>query len=261
MNKTIVPQATPSVNSTPLPRFLPSGDTALVVEFSDSIDRHVSALVLALAQRIEDAALDGVIETVPTFRSLMVHYDPLRLPHAQLKARLAALVEGLTASDTAGRLWNIPACYDPDVGPDLAEVAERTGLSVADITEMHSAETYHVYMVGFLPGFPYMGDLPSKLALPRRENPRIKVPMGSIAIAMTMTSIYPLESPGGWHLLGRTPLLLWDLRRETPSLLRPGDKVRFKPISLGEYETLRARAEAGSLQIEPQRITAEMAQR
>lgn len=247
-----MPQIAP--NTAPTPRFLPSGDTALVVEFSDKIDRHISSLVLALAQRIDDAALDGVVETVPTFRSLMVHYDPLRLPHAQLKAKLAELVEGLTASDTAGRLWHIPACYDPSLGPDLFEVAERTKMSVSDVIALHSGETYHVYMVGFLPGYPYMGDLPGKLALPRRENPRIKVPMGSLAIAMTMAAIYPLESPGGWHLLGRTPVWLWDLRRASPALFRPGDKVKFQPISLSEYEALRTQAEAGTLTIEPTEI-------
>jgi len=256
MNRTAVPQSvsTTSKTMTSAPRFLPSGDTALVVEFSDTIDRHVSVLVLALAQRIDDAALDGVIETVPTFRSLMVHYDPLRLPHAQLKARLAQLVEGLSASDAAGRLWHIPACYDPSLGPDLSDVAERTGLSVADVIAMHSAETYHVYMVGFLPGFPYMGDLPAKLALPRRENPRIKVPRGSLAIAMTMAAVYPLESPGGWPLHGRTPVWLGDLRRASPALFTPGDKVKFEPISLSEFEALSARAEAGTLTIEPREI-------
>lgn len=249
MISTIVPQNT--ANTVPKPRFLPSGDTALVVEFSDKIDRHISSLVLALAQRIDDAAVKGIVETVPTFRSLMIHYDPLRLPHAQLKARLTEFIEGLSASDSAGRLWRIPACYDPSLGPDLAEVAERTNLSVDEVIALHSGETYHVYMVGFLPGYPYMGDLPEKLALPRRENPRIRVPMGSLAIAMTMAAIYPLESPGGWHLLGRTPVWLWDLRRASPALFRPGDKVKFEPISLAQYDALRAEAEAGTLTIEP----------
>ena len=127
-------------------------------------------------------------------------------------------------------------------------------MAVSYVIALHSGETYHVYMVGFLPGYPYMGDLPGKLALPRRENPRIKVPMGSLAIAMTMAAIYPLESPGGWHLLGRTPVWLWDLRRASPALFRPGDKVKFQPISLSEYEALRTQAEAGTLTIEPTEI-------
>jgi inhibitor of KinA len=233
-------------------RCLTSGDTALVVEFGVSIDRRISALVLALSQRIEEAGIDGIVETVPTFRSLMIHYDPLRLPQAQLKAQLDALLQNLRASESAGRLWRIPACYDPLIGPDLHDVAERLGLSVADVVRLHTTETYHVYMLGFLPGYPYMGDLPQQLVLPRRETPRIKVPPGSIAIAMAMTAVYPLESPGGWHLLGRTPVPLWDLRRETPTLLKPGDKVKFDPIDVAEYNTLLARAQAGTLPLEPE---------
>ena len=127
-------------------------------------------------------------------------------------------------------MWRIPACYDPSLSPDLAEVATRTGLTPQQVAERHSAVTYHVYMVGFLPGYPYMGDLPAELALPRRENPRTKVPPGSIAIATTLTAVYTLESPGGWHLIGRTPAPLWDLRRDRPVVLQAGDKVVFRPI-------------------------------
>lgn len=238
------------------PRFLTSGDTALVVEFGKSVDRLISALVLALAERIDAAAIEGITETVPTFRSLMIHYDPLRLRQAELKERLTDLIQDLSPSETAGRLWRIPACYDPILGPDLEEVAARTNLTPAQVVRLHSSETYHVYMLGFLPGYPYMGDLPAALVLPRRDNPRIKVPPGSLAIAMTMAAIYPLESPGGWHLLGRTPVPVWDLRRETPALLMPGDKVKFDPVSLDEYEALAAEAQAGTLQIAPELVSA-----
>lgn len=234
-----------------VPRFLSSGDTALVVEFGDAVDRHVSALVLGLARRLAAAAIAGVVEVVPTFRSLMVHYDSLHIGGAELRARIEPMLAGLEAAEQPGRVWHIPACYDPSLGVDLAEVAQRTGLSAAQVVERHSATTFHVYMMGFLPGFPYMGDLPRELALPRRENPRTRVPRGSVAVAMTMASIYTLESPGGWHILGRTPAPLWDARRERPALLAAGDKVTFQPISLGDYETLLARAEAGDWQIAP----------
>jgi KipI family sensor histidine kinase inhibitor len=233
----------------PEAKFLHSGDTALVVEFGARIDRSVSARVLALARRLQAEAIPGVVEVVPTFRSLMVHYEPLVLPQAELKRRLGPLIEGLTAEERAGRQWRIPACYDPEVGPDLREVADRTGLSVAQVVERHSATPFHVYMMGFLPGFPYMGDLPPELELPRRENPRVRVPPGSIAIAMAMTSIYTLESPGGWHLLGRTPAPLWDLRRAQPALLAAGDKVVFAPVSLREHEAILAQAAAGEYQL------------
>jgi inhibitor of KinA len=236
----------------PRPRFLQSGDTAIVVEFGDRIDRQLSALVLSLARKVQDAAIPGVVEAVPTFRSLMVHYDPLIVPNARLKQLLMPLLDRLTASERAGRRWRLPACYDETVGPDLAHVARRTGLRVNQVVERHSAAIYHVYMLGFLPSFPYMGDLAPELQLPRRENPRIKVPRGSIAIATAMTCVYTLDSPGGWHLLGATPAPLWDLRRDPPAPLAAGDKVVFAPISLREHQSLLAKAASGEYQLRPE---------
>lgn len=239
---------TPSLTA---PLFLPAGDTALIVEFGREVDRQASALVLALAARIAAAHVAGIVETVPTFRSLMVHYDPLRLSAGALQARIEPLLEGLVASEQAGRHWLLPACYHPSLALDLAEVSERTRLGMEAAVRLHSATTYHIYMLGFLPGFPYMGDLPPELALPRRENPRVHVPGGSIAIAMRMSAIYPLVSPGGWHIVARTPAPLWDQRRQNAVLLAAGDKVRFEPVSLADYESLRARAENGTWVPEP----------
>ncbi len=233
-------------------RLLSCGDTALAVEFGDTIDRHVSALVLALSERLAAARIPGLGELVPTFRSLTIYYDPCVLSQAELKEKLRPLLGGLEAAKGAGRLWRIPACYHASLAPDLAEVAGRTGLMPEEVAGRHSATTYHVYMVGFLPGYPYMGDLPPELALPRRENPRTKVPPGSIAIATTLTAVYTLESPGGWHLIGRTPLPLWDLRRDPPAVLAPGDNVRFESISLDTYEALAAQAAAGTFRLEPE---------
>jgi len=237
--------------SSPQARFLSGGDTALVVEFGDRVDERLSGLVLALAHRLQDAAIPGVVEAVPTFRSLLVHYDPLQLKQADLKRRLAPLLDGLEAAESAGRRWRIPACYDPSLGLDLVDVAQRTGLTAAQVAERHSGAVHHVYMMGFLPGLPYLGGLPPEFELPRRENPRIKVPSGAVAVAMAMTVIYPLESPGGWHILARTPVPLWDMRRNPPSLLAAGDKVTFEPVSLREYEVLLARAAAGDLDLAP----------
>jgi inhibitor of KinA len=232
-------------------RFLPGGDTALVVEFGDRVDRALSGLVLALGQKLEEAAVPGVVEVVPTFRSLMVHYDPVRLPQAELKARITPLIDGIAATERIGRRWRIPVCYDESVGFDLADVAGRMGLSTAQVVERHRATTFHVYMMGFLPGLPYLGDLPKEFELPRRQNPRVKVPAGSVSVAMSMTVIYTLESPGGWHVLGRTPVPLWDLRDDPPAVLAAGDKVVFDPISLTEYEALSAKAAAGELRLTP----------
>lgn len=234
------------------PCFLDAGDTALIVEFGREIDRHASALVLDLAARIAAAKIPGVVEQVPTFRSLMVHYDPVALSAEDLKARIAPMLEGLTATERAGRSWLLPACYDPSIGLDLAEVAERTKLAVDDVIRMHSATVFHIYMLGFLPGFPYMGDLPQALVLPRRENPRLKVPKGAVSIAMSMSCIYSLESPGGWHVLSVTPTPLWDPRRENAGLLAAGDKVQFEPVPLEVFESLQARADSGEWVPDPQ---------
>jgi KipI family sensor histidine kinase inhibitor len=232
------------------PRFLPSADAALAVEFGEEVDRRVSALVLAFAARVKAAAIAGIVELVPTFRSLLIHYDPMTVPQAELKQRLVPLLSGLTATASGGRLWRIPVCYHQSLAPDLAEVADRTGLAPDRVVERHSGVTYHVYMVGFLPGYPYLGDLPPKLALPRRDSPRTNVPAGSVAIATTLTAVYALESPGGWHLIGRTPAPLWDLRRDPPATLAAGDQVRFEPISLDSYDVLAASSATGEFRLE-----------
>ena len=233
-------------------RLLPAGDTALSVEFGQVVDRALSGLVLALARRVAEARIAGIVECVPTFRSLMVYYDPLSLPYAALSAHISKLVQGLRATESAGRSWRLPVCYDESVAPDLAEVATCTNLTPAQVIERHSAPVYHVYMLGFLPGQPYLGDVPTELALQRRQSPRMKIPAGSVAIAMTMTCIFPAETPCGWHLIGRCPVPLWDFKRGAPMpLLQPGDKVGFAPVSLREYEDLRARAANGRLVVTP----------
>jgi inhibitor of KinA len=227
-------------------RFLPAGDTALVIEFGQTIDRRISAHVLDLARRLETSSIEGIVETVPTFRSLMIHYDPTIIDDHALRARLAPLLEGLRDTFVPGRHLKIPVCYTDGLGPDLAEVAALTALTPEDVVACHAGQTYYVYAVGFLPGFPYMGDLPAALVLPRRASPRLKVPPGSVAIAMAMTGIYPQECPGGWHLIGSTPLRIWDRARlPQPALLMPGDSVEFEPISSAHYYQMMARVEAG----------------
>ena len=221
-------------------RFLPAGDTALVVELGDVVDSVLSEHVLQLSDRIRGAALPGVIETVPTFRSLIVHYDPLVTCGARLVDDIRKVVGTAKPSPQRRRLWQLPACYAPTYAPDLADVAGRTGLRAADVVERHAQTEFHVYMIGFLPGYPYLGDLPTELHLPRRADPRTRVPAGSVAIAGAMTAVYPIESPGGWHLIGATPVRLFDPRWERPSLLAPGDAVRFEPITPEQYEAIRA---------------------
>jgi KipI family sensor histidine kinase inhibitor len=232
-------------------KILPAGDTAFVVEFGEHVDRRISARVLALAKRLNAARLEGLVETVPTFRSLMVSYDPLVLPAAALTARIIELMPDAQAAEEPGRQWRLPACYDPRVAPDLDAVAALTGLSPAQVIERHSATTYHVYMLGFLPGQAYMGDVPAELALARRQTPRPRIPAGSLAIAASMTCIFPLETPCGWHLIGRSPVPLWEGGANPRALLASGDKVTFAPVSLREYERLLAQAAEGTLRIMP----------
>ncbi|MGE0768782.1 MAG: 5-oxoprolinase subunit PxpB [Hyphomicrobiaceae bacterium] len=234
-----------------LARFLTAGDTALVVEFGDQVDRAVSDRVIALADAVEARAIAGIVELVPTFRSLMIHYDPLRISHEDLEGEITPLLSDVGAVHQHQRLFTLPVSYGGELGADLDEVAERTHLTTADVIRLHTAVTYHVYALGFLPGFPYMGDGPEELSLPRREIPRLRVPMGSVCIALRQAGIYPLESPAGWHLLGRTPVRLFDPRLANPVLLAPGDKVRFKPISAEEYHRLDDEAAAGRLEINP----------
>jgi len=219
-------------------KFLPLGDTALTVEFAESIDRDTNAQVLMLDARITHAELDGVIEAVPTFRSLTVHYDPSITSAMDLQAEIEELSSTKAAVQTRERTWRIPVCYEGSCAPDLAEVAERLDLTINEVIEYHSSVRYFVYMIGFLPGLPYLGELPAEIDLPRRQHPRVRVPPGSVAIAAGLTTIYPYESPGGWHLLGRTPIPLFSLDLEPPSLLAPGDTVQFEPVSHSHHDRL-----------------------
>jgi inhibitor of KinA len=236
-------------------RFLIAGDSAVVVEFGDRVDPALSERVLRLSARVRAAHIDGVLETVPTYRSLMVLHDPLAMPTRRLIAALESLVPGGEREAKRTTLWHIPACYDERHAPDLAEVATRTGLSAAEIVEVHSSTVFHVYMLGFVPGFPYMGDLPAALVLPRRSDPRVKVPAGSIAIAAGQTAIYPVESPGGWHLIGATPLRLFDVRSPRPALLAPGDKVQFTRVSAAEFDEIRRAVNAGGYRPRCERVS------
>ena len=230
-------------------RFLSSGDTAIVVEFGDYIERALSDRVLALASQVRAAGLDGVVEMVPTFRSLMVHYDPLLTDSASLTQAIDKLLHAKGGETQQTKLWRVPACYAPTHAPDIAEVAERAGLAVDEVIRLHSGTRFHIYMMGFAPGFGYMGDLPQPLMLPRRADPRTRVPAGSIAIATNLTAIYPLESPGGWHLIGTTPIRMFNPSWPRPALFSPGDAVSFEPVGVAEFESIRAAVAGDSYQV------------
>ncbi len=232
-------------------RMLANGDAALVVEFGDRIDLTLNQRVLALAYRIDAAAIAGIVETLPTFRSLMISFDPSRIGFAALAGSVAALLAESPARPNTGRLWKLPVCYEPEVAPDLADAARRAGLTRDAFVSLHCGMIHHVYMLGFLPGQPYLGDLPVELMLPRRETPRLKVAAGSVGVASRMTCVFPNETPCGLNIIGRTPAALWDHRRGEPALLKPGDRVAFEPVDLEELLRLMAVAADGALVMAP----------
>ncbi len=238
--------AQPKANAAP-PRFVPMGDSALMVVFGTEIERDVNARVLAFDAALRNAILPGVIETVPTFCSLTVHLDPCVTTPAEVAARLESLLPQGGIERPEGRTWRLPVCYDGDYAPDLADVGARTGLGRDGVVAAHAGRAYDVFMLGFLPGFGCLGPVEPALALNRRAEPRTRLPAGSVGIAIGLTCIYPYESPGGWHLIGRSPVALFDLRRAVPALLTPGDKVRFESVDAAAYEALLARAKAGTL--------------
>lgn len=213
-------------------RLTPLGDGAITVALGDGVALALNARIHRLAAAVRAASLPGVVDVVPAYAALTVHYEPLHQDYDALAALLAPLAEAAmgevpaTAPAPSVLLHEIPVRYD---GPDLADVARRTGMAPDEVVRRHAAITYTVYLLGFVPGFAYLGDLDASLVLPRRADPRPRVPAGAVAIAGRQTAVYPLPTPGGWHLIGHTDASLFDPGRTPPTLLGPGDHVRFVP--------------------------------
>ncbi|QBR71004.1 allophanate hydrolase [Beijerinckiaceae bacterium] len=227
------------------PRYLPAGESALVVEFGDSIDQAIHDLVLALDAAVGQAKWDGVIETVPTYRSLMIHFDPRRLTTETLVHNLVRLDTLATPIRRPAKCWRIPACYDPPYGEDLGEVAARLGLPQQQIIDLHLGARYRVYMYGFAPGFTFLGGLPKELLIPRRPSPRDPAPPGSLLIAAGQALITGCAMPTGWYGVGRTPLKVFDQSRDPVFLIGIGDEVRFERIDPLAFEALGSAAASG----------------
>jgi len=219
--------------------FFDCAESSLIVSFGPHYSKELSLAILDLSHRLETAQLPGLVESIPALCSLTVFYDPLTLSKEVLTDVIEDLCEAANSAPAVGRLWEVPVVYGGEHGPDLDSVAELAGIAANAAVQLHASEVYHVYMLGFLPGFAYLGDLPDALRLPRRTTPRARVPAGSVAIASDMTAVYPLESPGGWHLIGSTPLILWDMARNAEPLLKPGDRVRFHPVAAAEADYLK----------------------
>ena len=229
---------------TTLPRILPCGDTALTVEFGSEIDPRVNARVLELDARLGGGVL-GIVETVPTYRSLLVHYDPMATGFEILGPRILEACRDLPDDPREGRLWRVPVVYGGPFGIDLEEVATRHGLTPAMVIEKHAAPVYRVYMLGFVPGFAYLGGLDPAIATPRRETPRARTPAGTISIGGFQALIASIEAPSGWHLLGRTPVRSFMPDREPVFLFEAGDRVQFVPVDPSRWSELDGAAAAG----------------
>jgi len=221
-------------------RFLLMGDRGLLLEFGDEIHPQVNEKVRRMALAIPAESIDGLVEIVPTYRSLLIHYNPLILSIEDLKRRLVRLEKGLQQTPLPQpKLTHIPVVYGGEYGPDLEYVARYHTISPEEVIRLHCSKPYQIYMIGFMPGYPYMGELPDALVTPRLKTPRLSVPQGSVAIAQKQTGIYSMESPGGWQILGRTPVKLFAPEKEPPALLQMGDLVQFYSISEKEFKEWR----------------------
>jgi inhibitor of KinA len=229
----------------PTPRFLNAGEATLVVEFGSTVDPMINDRVIDLDQQITDLALPGILETVPTYRSLMIHYDPLVIDRESLIAQISATEPHAGTRREPKTLWSIPCCYKPPHAEDLSEIAKNLSLSEADVISLHSTATFRAYMYGFAPGFCYLGGLPKELGISRRPMPRSPHPPNAILIAGGLSLIGTFPMPTGWWVIGRTPVRLFSPSRNPNFLVKVGDLVRFIPIGAQEFDSLETDSNGG----------------
>ena len=220
-------------------RILTVGDCAVSVEFGQEISLEINHKVMALKMVLEREPIRGIVELIPTYCSLLIQYDPMDLRYGQLRDRLEALVTQLDEVEMPPKqVVEIPVAYGGEYGPDLGEVARTHNISEEEVIKLHSEPEYPIYMLGFVAGFPYLGGMNKAIATPRKKSPRLKIEAGSVGIAGEQTGIYSVESPGGWQIIGRTPLKLYDVNRNDPVLLKAGQYIKFKPITKEEFRAM-----------------------
>ncbi len=230
-------------------KILTAGDASLLIEFGNEISPEINAKITATVQLMKEQHIEGVVDIIPAFCSLLINYDPRVLSYDELKKRMKRLLNmDIKAGETSRRVFEIPVCYGGQYGPDLANIAEHAGLTEEEVIKIHSSRDYLIYMLGFLPGFCYLGGLDERIHTPRLANPRLKINAGSVGIGGSQTGIYPLDSPGGWQLMGMTPVKTYDPDREVPILLSAGDYIRFIPVVEEEYLRIKELVERDEYQ-------------
>ncbi|MGN1419515.1 MAG: 5-oxoprolinase subunit PxpB [Acutalibacteraceae bacterium] len=231
-------------------KFLPCGDCAVTVEFSKEISEDINRRIRNLASRLESGTVKGVKECVPAFCSATVYFDPFKTNAQKLEKAIIKINDSYKEEGGAKkRVFLIPVCYEGDFAPDLDDVCEHAHLSREEVIRIHSSVDYLIYMLGFLPGFPYLGGMDERIETPRLDSPRTQIPTGAVGIGGKQTGIYPLASPGGWRLIGRTPVKPYDPQRQEPILYKAGDYIRFCPISESEYDEIDSLVQKGEYHV------------
>ena len=224
-----------------------AGDSSILIEFGTTIAPEINGRITAIVGMIKGQQIEGIVDMIPSFCALLINYDPRVITYGQISERMEKLVNlEIEGEESVVTIYEIPVCYGGEYGPDLEHIATHAGLSTDEVIQIHSGSDYLIYMLGFMPGFPYLGGLDDRIHTPRLENPRMKIPAGSVGIGGAQTGIYPMESPGGWQLLGRTPVQTYNPNREVPILFESGDYIRFIPIGEDEYVRILEQVQAGT---------------
>ena len=220
-------------------QILIEGDSSVLIVFGDRISPETNQRITSTVQLIREQRIEGIVDMIPAFVSLLINYNPLVISYDALKKRLEKILQVETkASETVKRVFEIPVCYGGEYGPDLKNIADHAGLSEEEVISIHTSCDYLIYMLGFLPGFCYLGGLDERIHTPRLDTPRLKIPAGSVGIGGSQTGIYPMDSPGGWQLMGKTPVKTYDPQRETPILVQAGEYIRFVRIDEDEFRRI-----------------------
>ena len=228
-------------------KIMTAGDSSILIQFGNVIDPDINAKIAATVQLMKEQHIEGVVDIIPAFCSLLINYDPRVISYDEMKTRMEKILSvEIAAGARKKKVYEIPVCYGGEFGPDLSTIAEHAGLSEQEVINIHSSTDYLIYMLGFLPGFTYLGGLDERIHTPRLANPRIRIPAGSVGIGGSQTGIYPMDSPGGWQLMGMTPVKTYDPDREVPILVEAGDYIRFIPVDRAEYDRIKEEVEQGT---------------